>query len=59
MATPANKQSLWDAYIAAARKQDKADARLRDALYASQKAAINAKKRERYADDAYAAWERA
>lgn len=59
MATSANKRTLWDAYIEAARKQDKAEARLRDALHESQKAAIKAKNCERYADDAYAAWERA
>lgn len=51
------KQALWDAYLAAAANQDKADARLEQAQHAMDVAKEVARSMERHADDAHAAWE--
>lgn len=55
----ADKQALWDAYLAASQTQDKADARLLKAMHEAQQATADAKNAERYADEAYEAWENA
>ena len=59
MMTAADKQALWDAYLAASANQDRADARLLKAMHEAQQAAEHAKNCERYADDAYEAWSNA
>lgn len=59
MATAADKQALWDAYIAASKNQDSADRSLERAVSELAIAQRIAKSMERYAEDAYDAWERA
>jgi hypothetical protein len=51
------KQALWDAYLAAAANQDRAEAQLDKAHRELTEAQENDIAMERYADDAYAAWE--
>lgn len=55
----ADKEALWDAYLAAATNQDRADHDLAVAVEALRYATQRAKNCERYADDAHDAWERA
>lgn len=59
MATAADKQALWDAYIVASQNQDSADRSLERAVSELAIAQRTAKSMERYAEDAYDAWERA
>lgn len=59
MATSADTQALWDAYLAAAMNQDKADRSFERAVSELAIAQLTAKSMERYADDAYEAWENA
>lgn len=57
--TAADKQALWEAYLAASHNQDRADHALAVAVEALRYATQQAKNCEQYADDAYDAWERA
>lgn len=59
MATAADKQALWDAYLAASANQDKAEHAKYVAEQAYQAADQHMVEMEERADDAYAAWERA
>lgn len=55
----ADKEALWDAYLAAAANQDRADHDIAVAVEALRYAIQRAKNCDHYADDAYDAWSNA